>query len=104
MKKLEKTQLKDDIKKKFLISQGLNYVCIQQREFIRVIKNKVQSLYNNYLPSYYQSHKSSLTETKKIDDIRKGMFLGAVEVDISINENLYDYFKEYPTFFVLVMF
>ena len=33
-----------------------------------------------------------------MEDIQKGMLFGAVEVDIAINENLYDYFKEHAPF------
>ena len=61
-------------------------------------------LYNNYLPSYYQKNKSTLSQNKIIKDICKGLFFGAVEVDIAINANLYDYFKEYPPFFVPATF
>ena len=99
LKKLEKTQEKDDIKKIFLLTQGLKYVSIQECDYMRKVKSKTLSLYNNYLPTYYQKNRSTLSESQIIDDIQNGLLFGAVEVDIAINDNLYDYFKEYPPFF-----
>ena len=99
LKKIQETQIKDDIKKKFLLGQGLKYVSIQECEYNEKVKPKSLSLYNNYLPSYYQNNKSTLSQNKIIDDISKGLLFGAVEVDIAINDNLFEYFKEYPPFF-----
>ena len=99
LKKLQKTQMKDEIKKKILIAQGLKYISIQECEYNEKIKTKSMMLYYNYLPDYYQRNRSCISPKKIIEDIRSGFLFGAVEVDIKINENLYEYFKEYPPFF-----
>ena len=104
LKKLEKTQKKDEIKKDFLITQGLKYVSIQECEFIKNLKPKTMSLYNNYLPTYYQKNRSTLSQSVIIEDIRKGLLFGAVEVEKAINDNFYEYFKEYPPFYVPATF
>ena len=65
---------------------------------MKKVKPKTMSLYNNYLPTYYQKNRSTLSQSQIIQDIQKGLLFSAVEVDITINDNLYDYFKEYPPF------
>ena len=65
------------------------------------MKPKSLSLYNNYLPTYYQKNRSTLSQSQIIKDIQKGLLFGAVEVDIAINDNLFEYFKEYPPFLYL---
>ena len=51
--------------------------------------------YDNYLPSYYQKNKTSLTIDKIIDDIKKGKLFGAVEVDMNVIFNQFDqYLKQ----------
>ena len=71
---------------------------------MKKVKPKTLSLYNNYLPTYYQKNRSTLSESQIIEDIQKGLLFCAVEVDIAITDNLYDYFKEYPPFFVHATF
>ena len=62
------------------------------------------SLYDNYLPTYYQKNRATLSQSQLIEYIRKGLLFGAVEVDIAINDDFYEYFKEYPPFLVPAMF
>ena len=55
--------------------------------------------YANYLPSYYQRNKSSLTTEKIIEDIKNGKLFGAVEMDMNVISNKSSEFDEFPPFF-----
>ena len=75
LRKHQRTQIKDDIKKKFLLAQGLNYVSIQECEFNKKVKPKSLSLYNKYLPTYYQKNKPTLSQNKISKDIHKDIHM-----------------------------
>ena len=97
--RLARVQVRDQIRKKFLISQGYQYVSIQQCQFINHIKPKCDRYYRNYLPSYYRTHRSVLSESKILRDIKNGKLFGAAEVDITVKDGYEDFFSEYPPFF-----
>ena len=98
-KRLMEVQSKDNIKRKYLESEGLKYISIQECEFIKNIKSKSLHLYQTYLPKYYISHKGKLSLEQAMADIKSGFLFGAVEVDISIEEGYNNKFQEFPPFF-----
>ena len=104
LKRLSEVQKKDQIKRKYLESEGLTFLSIQECQFIKYIKPKCLHLYKTYLPRYYISNKGRLSPEQIVTDIKTGALFGAAEVDVSIEEGYEKYFEEYPPFCAPVMY
>ena len=78
--------MKDEIKRKYLESQGLTLITIQECDFIKNIEPKCLHLYEFYLPPYYITNKGKLSFQQIVTDIKSDRLFGAVEVDITIEE------------------
>ena len=99
LKRLSDVQKKDQIKRKYLETQGLTYISIQECDFIKNFKTRCSHLYETYLPRYYTTNRGKLTASEIVSDIHSGKLFGAVEVDICIDQKHQKYFEEFPPLF-----
>ena len=94
-KNLQKARLKRTLlRKKYLKSLGYLVEDIWECDFNRIFRNCTQHIRNKYVPKFYQSHKTDVSERTILTAIKKGELFGMVELDISVPESWNDHFKK----------
>ena len=95
---------KDQVKYQYIQDKGYSIVDIYECVFILTIKSQCEKLYSKYLPSYYQTHKGSISVAKILSDVIKGDLFGCLEVDIEVDPEFKSRYEDYPPFLSHVIY